>query len=72
MKPDMGSQSLAHKLAATMRFVDWAFYVGLALVLALVLFGYLGRFFVDPADIRMRASSLSTNTLIAIILAIFA
>ena len=60
MKSQNWRQHLAQNLAGILRFFDWSFFLGLALVLALVLFGYLGQFFVDPADIRMGASSFST------------
>lgn len=60
MKADHSPRKLAQNLAALMQFFDLTFYLGLALVLALVLFGYLGRFFVDPADIRVGASAFST------------
>lgn len=39
MKPDRRPQKLARNLAAMLRFFDLTFYVGLALILALVLFG---------------------------------
>lgn len=60
MKPDKRPQKLARNLAALLRFFDLTFYVGLALILALVLFGYLGRLFVDPADIRVGATAFSS------------
>ena len=60
MKPDKSPQKLARNLAAMLRFFDLTFYVGLALILALALFGYLGRLFVDPADIRVGATAFSS------------
>lgn len=60
MKPDKRPQKLARNLAAMLRFFDLTFYVGLALILALALFGYLGRLFVDPADIRVGATAFSS------------
>ena len=50
----------AAKLRAVLQALDLTFYIGLVLVLALVLFGTVGRGFVDPRDIRMGASSFST------------
>ncbi len=60
MKSQSGRRKLARNLAGILRFFDWTFFLGLALALALALFGYLGQLFVDPADIRMGASSFSS------------
>lgn len=60
MKSQSGRRKLARNLAVILRFFDWTFFLGLALALALALFGYLGQLFVDPADIRMGASSFSS------------
>ena len=60
MKAIDPARRAAAKLRAVLKALDLTFYIGLVLVLALVLFGTVGRGFVDPRDIRMGASSFST------------
>ena len=59
MKSDKNLRSLAH-ISTILKAFDKTFYIGLLLVLVLVLFGYVGRYFVDPQKIRLGASSFST------------
>ena len=60
MKSANTPQSRARSLIASLKSFDLTFYFGLALVLALLVFGYFGRLFVDPADVRMGASAFSS------------
>ena len=60
MKTNRKQHTLAHKVFTLLKSLDKTFYIGSLLVLVLVLFGYVGRYLVDPLDVRMGASSFST------------
>ena len=58
MKSD--SSPRRFKQFSILKTFDLTFYIGLLIVLGLVLFGAVGRFFIDPADVRIGASSPSS------------
>ena len=60
MKSIKSRLNLAHNGLGILKTLDKTFYIGLFLVLLLVLFGFLGRYFVDAREIRVGASSFSS------------